>query len=162
MLAIQPALCCATRRQCEGAVDDKTEHSLRGQSPGASVIEWEWKAKHLLTDVFVLRDFVLLMLCTGGAATSLLMVMVLIFGDVDAMMRIAVFGLVATGGVGLLFLLDHGGHWGAISIWIPRRCAGRYLYHAVQFCQEGKFVGYCAGRIGAQPGYGWRWAFGAQ
>lgn len=138
------------------------KHSIRGQSSGASIIEWEWKAKHLLTDVFVLRDFVLLMLCTGGAMTGFLMIMVLIFGDVDAMIHICLFGLLMTGCVGLLFLVIMAVIGGGIYIWIPRRCTGRYLYHAVQFCQKGQFVGHCAGRIGPESRHGWSRTFGAQ
>jgi hypothetical protein len=72
---------------------------------GLGGITWEWKARHLLTDKFVLLDFVKVVLIAGGGMTLLLMIAVSFKGDMSTVLNMAVFGAVITGGLALLFLL---------------------------------------------------------
>lgn len=71
----------------------------------ATLLSWEWKARHLLTDRFVLADFVRLMGIVGAALCLLFSSIMLLQGDGDAAWRMAVFALVMTGAVAVLFLL---------------------------------------------------------
>lgn len=66
---------------------------------------WDWKARHILTDRFVLADFAKIMGIAGGGLTILVGSVVLFQGDWDAAWRVAVFALAMTCVVALLFLL---------------------------------------------------------
>lgn len=102
--------CSLDMRQVQGEENGMNENSRTTgkdhdapQGPGA--ITWEWKARHLLTDKFVLLDFVKVVLIAGGATTLLLMIAVSFKGDMSTVLHMAEFGAVMTGGLAVLFLL---------------------------------------------------------
>ncbi len=78
---------------------------MRSVPRGLGSLTWEWKARHLLTDKFVMLDFVKLMLIAGGAMTLLLVLAVSFKGDKSTMLDMALFCAVMTGGIAVLFLL---------------------------------------------------------
>lgn len=72
---------------------------------GLGGITWEWKARHLLTDKFVLLDVVKVVLMAGGGMALLLMAVVSFKGNMSTVLDMAFFSAIITGGLALLFLL---------------------------------------------------------
>ncbi|NDY56532.1 hypothetical protein G3N56_07225 [Desulfovibrio sulfodismutans] len=83
----------------------RDEDGGRDSGEREATLSWEWKARHILTDRFVLADFVTVMSIAGSAMCLLLSSIMIFQGDWDAAGRMAVFALVMTGAVAVLFLL---------------------------------------------------------
>lgn len=75
------------------------------QEQDSSTLSWEWKAKHILTDKFVLKDMGKIMLFAGGGLTLILGGIGVFQGDMETVVNMLMLSGVITGVVVVLAVL---------------------------------------------------------